>query len=239
VVCYGFSEHEDGDTNFLNVVSARSKNILKKILDSTTEPQAAGVRSTFLTSRSTNSEEHNFDMLRAGWQACMDTEAISKAGIKPLSDFVLAINQTWPVSLEDLNTTVSVSDYDGLQKADQFLEWVNVGALHKRCSPVTPDAVNPDPSNSVCCGVPAPSYLFHSCPVLTNMRTESQPRLHFDARAAAERHELLHVRRPGNAEVLHGTHGPGLPADLHQPERGSRRGACRSRGPVRSRHRQD
>jgi endothelin-converting enzyme len=176
VVCYGFSEHHGDDLNYLNAVNARNQNILKKILESTTEAQAAGVRSTFLTSRSSNPEEHNFDLLRAGWSACMDAESRAKAGIKPLSDFVATINQTWPVSPEDLHTTVSVSDYDGLQKADQLLESVNIGALHKRCSTMTPDAVNPDPSNSVCCGVPSP--IIFPTPVLTNVWTESQPRLH-------------------------------------------------------------
>jgi endothelin-converting enzyme len=124
--------------------------ILRQVLESATEAQAAGVRSTFLTSRS-NAEENNFDMLRTGWKACMDTEAIAAAGIKPLSDFIVTINQSWPVSPDDLDTKVSASDYDGMFKAALLLEEVGITAWHAFCAAETGPAL-PDPLNSVCRG---------------------------------------------------------------------------------------
>lgn len=119
----------------------RTANILRKIVESPNHAAAAGVKSTFLTARS-NTEELNFDMLRTVYQSCMDTDAMAALGVQPLTDLIVSINKTWPVSPADLKTKVGQADFAGLQKASLLVEELGVPAFHSYCledNPIMPD----------------------------------------------------------------------------------------------------
>ncbi|KAK4237588.1 hypothetical protein C8A03DRAFT_34440 [Achaetomium macrosporum] len=159
MVCYGYPEHNGENANFFTEVKERNMNILKRILDSATDTEADRVISTLLTTRSSSSsyDEYNFDMLRTGYQACMDTDTISAAGTKPLQDLITSLNEVWPLQPGDSNATVTASDYDCLHKATLFFEQFGVHTLTSQCSEA--GAVLSDPLNSkvsrVCVGTPS------------------------------------------------------------------------------------
>jgi endothelin-converting enzyme len=146
VVCYGTFEHHGENGGTTDDVQKRNRNILKKILDSPNHETAAGVKSTMLQARS-NTEEFNFDMLRTQYLACMDTTSRSSAGISPLTDIIVSVNQTWTVSPEDLGTQMSTAEFDDLHKAVLFLEQKGVRVFHGLCAGDAP--VMPDYTNSV------------------------------------------------------------------------------------------
>lgn len=148
MVCSGFSEHNDDDQNSIATIQSRTNRILRKILASSGHEEAAGIRSTMLRTRSNAVDEHNFDMLRTNFDACMNTSAIQAAGFGPLTDLVISINQTWTVPLNDLETKVAASEYDGLAKAALFLEQHEI---HTLCTIDSDLPVLPDPLNSVRC----------------------------------------------------------------------------------------
>jgi endothelin-converting enzyme len=142
VVCSGFTEHNDDDTGTTGIIQKRNNRILRNILESSSHKQAAGLRSTLL-GRSTI-DEHNFDMLRAGYQSCMDTAAAAVAGVEPLNDLIISINKTWPASPNDLKTKVTPSEYNGLAKASLLVEQLNVQVFRSIADdmPVVADPLN-------------------------------------------------------------------------------------------------
>jgi endothelin-converting enzyme len=150
VVCYGFSEHGDDNESTIRNLQKRNSRIMRKILESPSYEEAAGYRSTLVrrnnNNNSNNVDEHNFDMLRKGYQACMDMDAIEAAGIKPLTDMIVSINKTWPVSPNDLLSKVGASEYAGLSKAILFLENMAISPFR-----TVSQVVIPDPLSSVSC----------------------------------------------------------------------------------------
>lgn len=146
MVCGGFGEHNDAGTALTTNIGKRNSRILMKILESTSHEEAAGLRSTFLNARSSDVDEHNFNMLRTGYLSCMDTDTTEAAGIEPLVDLIVSFNKTWPVSPQDLKTKVTASEYDGLARAAIFLEQHNIQTLR---GIVDDMHVVADPLNSV------------------------------------------------------------------------------------------
>ncbi|KAK3304769.1 uncharacterized protein B0T15DRAFT_419132 [Chaetomium strumarium] len=163
MVCYGYPEHKHGENaDFFSAVGERNLNILKRILDSASDAEADSVVSTLLTTRSSGSsyDEYNFDLLKTGYQACMDTDTIAAAGVKPLQGLVSRLNEIWPLQLPgDLNTTISsAGDYDGLHGAVAFLEQFGVKTVTSQCfedTLVMPDLLDSKVSR-VCFNVPDP-----------------------------------------------------------------------------------
>ncbi|KAL2134158.1 hypothetical protein VTI74DRAFT_857 [Chaetomium olivicolor] len=143
MVCYGNKEHEGDDEGTMTDVNNRNMNILRKILESSSHAEAAGVESTFLTARG-DYNEYNFDMLRTAYQTCMDEKTALAVGAQPLADLFITVNKTWPVSPTDLKTKVG-TDYSGLVKASIMFEQFGVQVFHTLCGPMP---VIPDPTNS-------------------------------------------------------------------------------------------
>ena len=148
MVCYGFSEHGDDNESTIRNLQKRNSRIMRRILESPSHGEAAGYRSTLLRRNNNNYtvDEHNFDMLRKSYQACMDVDAVEAAGIKPLTDLIVSINKTWPASPNDLLTKVDASEYAGLSKAILSLENVAISPFR-----TISQVVIPDPLNSVSC----------------------------------------------------------------------------------------
>lgn len=142
VVCYGAYEHNGDDSGTFSLVEKRTARILKKIFESKSHAEAAGFKSTLLTARD-NIDEANFDMLRTAYESCMDTGAIATAGIKPLNDLIVSINETWPVSPTDLKSTLEECDVDDLHEASLLLAQHDIPVFYSSCSgrgePVMPD----------------------------------------------------------------------------------------------------
>jgi endothelin-converting enzyme len=160
VVCYGFPEHKHGENaDFFSAVGERNLNILKRILDSATDTEADSVVSTLLTTRSSSYDEYNFDMLKTGYQACMDTDTIAAAGVKPLQRLISSLNEIWPLQPGDLNATLSsASDYDSLHQAVVFFEQFGVKTITSQCfedTIVMPDILDSKVSR-VCFSMPDP-----------------------------------------------------------------------------------
>ncbi|KAK4155279.1 hypothetical protein C8A00DRAFT_42081 [Chaetomidium leptoderma] len=144
MVCYGTFEHGGDNAGTVVEVRKRTKNILRQIMESPNHAKAAAVKSTLLVARS-STEEDNFEMLRASYQACIDTDATAAAGLTPLRDMIVTINKTWPVSPTDLKTKVRSADLAGLQKATLFVEQHGTTVFHGNCNPedpITPDYLN-------------------------------------------------------------------------------------------------
>ncbi|KAK3293670.1 uncharacterized protein B0H64DRAFT_346360 [Chaetomium fimeti] len=156
MVCYGAFEHHGDNSGTLPAAGKRTARVLKTILESTSHAEAAGFKSTLLTARN-NVEEDNFDLLRTAYQACMNTNAIAAAGIKPLNDLIVSVNTTWPVSPTDLDTAVGPDDLDGVQEAALLLAQHDIPVFYSYCSgrgePVTPDFLDAK-HNRICWSTP-------------------------------------------------------------------------------------
>lgn len=209
----------------------RTANILRKILESPDHATAAGVKSTFLTARS-NSEEHNFDMLRTVYQSCMDADAAAALGIQPLTELIVSINQAWPVSPADLKTKVGQADFAGLQKASLFIEELGVPAFHSYCledNPIMPDFLDSVRS-------PSSPPIFDSVAVgRSNTGTENQPRLLWVSKAhpAGKQSDGVHgPRRDGSVPA---DRGKGIPTRVPKTRRRDGLKAWDGSGLVRSR----
>jgi len=205
VVCYGAPEHFGEDNGPMGDMAKRTANILRKILESPNHATAAGVKSTFLTARS-NSEEQNFDMLRTVYQSCMDVDAMTALGTKPLTELIVSINKTWPVSPTDLRTKVGQADFAGLQKASLFIEELGIPAFHSYCLESNP--IMPDFLDSV---RRAWHPLFDSLVVASNTGTENQPRLLWVSKGAPARRQSDGVLGPGRYGGVSKTRDQRLP----------------------------
>ena len=130
MVCHGFKQHTPVDLESLSYAARDNKRMLMSIFESPNHAAAAGLRSTYLTTRGADHDEYNFDMLRTAYKTCMDTTAAKAAGSQPLTDFLISINETWPVT--DFTSKVG-SDYDGLLEATLMLEELGIPALRGAC----------------------------------------------------------------------------------------------------------
>lgn len=146
VVCYGFTEHVGDDQTGMSVIELRNRRMLRRILESASHREASAFRST-LTARDESTEDYVFDLLRTSYQACMDTDAIGEAGIRPLTDLIVSLNTTWPVSPDDLAGGVDASEYEGLAEAALFVERLGVGVF-RAVTEERDGTVLPDPFNS-------------------------------------------------------------------------------------------
>lgn len=151
VVCYGFKQHTATDLEGIFKLDRINKRIVQSILESPDHATAAGIRSTYLTSRGVSDDEENFELLRTAYQACMDP-AVTAASIQPLTDFLGSINKTWPVT--DFTSTVG-SDYDGLFEATLKVEELGIAVFRENC-----DGMGgiPNPSEQ-----PSDHKLIHAC----------------------------------------------------------------------------
>lgn len=147
MVCYGYGEHNDEDTSATQHVQERNNRIIKKILESSSHKEAAGIESTFINARSAN-EEHNFDMLRTVYQSCMDVDAIALLGVKPMTELIVKLNKTWPVSPGDVKTKITPKEYPGLAKAALSMLKIKVPAFIGAGVQTIQD-----PLESVCCPI--------------------------------------------------------------------------------------
>jgi hypothetical protein len=114
----------------LSYADRDNKRIMQTIFESPNHAAAAALRSTYLTTRAVDNDEHNFEMLHTAYQTCMDTTTVTAAGTQPLTDFLVSINETWPVT--DFTSKVG-SDYDGLLKATLMVEELGIPVLHGKC----------------------------------------------------------------------------------------------------------
>jgi endothelin-converting enzyme len=160
-VCYGTFEHSGDNGGTLWDLRDRTDRILRKILESSNHEEAIGFKSTFLTTRD-SIDDYNFDMLRTAYQACMDTDAIAAAGIKPLADLIASIDKIWPLSTDDFNQTMTKADLDGFHQANLFVEQLGVSVFHDHCQGDEGGAIMPDfldsKHNRVCWTTPNVYY---------------------------------------------------------------------------------
>ncbi|GAB1312665.1 Membrane metallo-endopeptidase-like 1 [Madurella fahalii] len=132
VVCYGYRERFEADQLLAGGIQQRIFRLLERMLENPDYQQAMGHRSvqSQITARSDSYGEHNFDLLRTSYQACMNTEARQEAGIQPLTDLVVSINKSWPISVDDLETKVGPSEHEALVKASLILEELGIPVFH-------------------------------------------------------------------------------------------------------------
>ncbi|KAL2256561.1 hypothetical protein VTK26DRAFT_1486 [Humicola hyalothermophila] len=143
MVCYGFREHNAEDKGTMDTIQDRNDRILKRILESSSHEEAIGVQTTLLRSRSA-SDEYNFNLLRDSYQACMDTSAIALLGVEPVTELIVRLNATWPVSPHDLEKKISPSEYAGFHNASLFMHKMDIGIVSDTEGvKVLPDAVDP------------------------------------------------------------------------------------------------
>lgn len=148
MVCYGAFENDGDNGGTFADLQGRTDRIIRKILESSNTVQATDFKSTLLTARSANANaaEDNFDMLKTAYDDCMDTTALGKAGVTPLTNLIVSINELWPVSPTDLKSTIKPAAYDKLHAAVLALEQLGIPIFHDHCSE---QPVMPDPMNSV------------------------------------------------------------------------------------------
>jgi hypothetical protein len=146
VVCHGFKQHKPADMQSLSYAARDNRRILQTIFESPNHDAAVGIRSSYLRTRGADHDEHNFDMLHSAFKTCMDTATVEAEGSKPLTDFIVSINETWPAT--DFTSKVG-SDYDGLLKATLMLEELGIPTLHSNCQGLSILA-NPWASDKVC-----------------------------------------------------------------------------------------
>ncbi|KAH6621620.1 hypothetical protein B0J18DRAFT_231373 [Chaetomium sp. MPI-SDFR-AT-0129] len=160
MVCYGAFENDGDNGGTFADLQGRTSRVLRKILESSTTKQATDFKSTFLTARSAgaNVAEYNFDMLRTAYDDCMDTTAITKAGVTPLTNVIVSVNEIWAVSPTDLTSTIKPGDYDNLHAAVLALEQLGIPIFHDLCSSTDPVMADPLSSkrNTICWTGPRP-----------------------------------------------------------------------------------
>ncbi|KAK4198127.1 hypothetical protein QBC40DRAFT_267043 [Triangularia verruculosa] len=147
MVCYGFNQHFDDPDNGVDLAAKPNYRLLREILSRPYE-EAKNVK-PYILSRRDNADEHNFEMLRRSYEACMDTTAISKAGIKPLQDAIARLNEQWPVEMKSVDEPFDpVGDKAGLQAVTIALEKLNIRTWSTKTHPIArynrmADPVNP------------------------------------------------------------------------------------------------
>lgn len=100
MVCHGFNQLHDSDkeVNGVFLQNAHKNRLLREILSKPYD-QATKVQ-PYVLSRRDNVDEHNFDMVHRTYAACMDSDAIKKAGVKPLLDTLVKFNEYWPIEMD-------------------------------------------------------------------------------------------------------------------------------------------
>ncbi|KAK4174659.1 hypothetical protein QBC36DRAFT_380000 [Triangularia setosa] len=151
MVCYGFNQRHDDTLNGLNMAAKPNYRLLREILTLPYE-EAKKVKPPYTLSRRDNADEHNFEMLRQSYATCMDSDAIKKAGIKPLKDALNEFHKQWPVEVEFADELFDdADDKVGLQAVSIALAQLNIRTWAWRIDPTgdlgrsyrKADAVNP------------------------------------------------------------------------------------------------
>ncbi|KAH8900160.1 zincin [Thozetella sp. PMI_491] len=127
MVCYGYRQKNDKETVGLTLPQNYNHRIEQIILESTYE-YAANFTSSIKRDEDISAVDRgNYQKLRQSYDACMDTSAISKAGITPLLDFMEEIGELFPV--DDYTSLLKETDYAGLQAAVVYLESYGVSTF--------------------------------------------------------------------------------------------------------------
>lgn len=132
MVCHRFSDLNPPNTGTLEQIGAVNNRVIHGILESTYQGavnyQAIKWNNTF-TSNAV--DEANFNKLQRDYKACMNTEAIEKAGTKPLVDLIASLHSIWPINTKDGKAKMTQSDYDGLSNAIYFLQELGIETFQK------------------------------------------------------------------------------------------------------------
>ncbi len=99
------------------------QTLLELPYDDAVEYQSVPWNDTFIRD---DTDKANFGIVQKAYDACMDTATITKLGATPLAKVITDLDAIWPVSLEDLNTTITTADYDGLSRMIYYLEEIGV-----------------------------------------------------------------------------------------------------------------
>jgi hypothetical protein len=79
----------DPDIGVLSIMSDVNTALMRSILESP-YPSNTTINSTYATGDAQSLDKQNFDKMIAAYDSCMDLEAISAAGAKPLQDILSA-----------------------------------------------------------------------------------------------------------------------------------------------------
>ena len=138
LVCGGWRERHDlrpdqGDAFTGTMMSESSQMLLRHILEA---PYPATSNHSFFSPRQLSTsvkstDEANFDKLKAGYEACLDEDAIKRIGNKPLEPILQKLQQAYPLSddsqyglvdalsyMADLGITPFVMPYVGADDKD-------------------------------------------------------------------------------------------------------------------------
>ncbi|KAK4656350.1 hypothetical protein QC762_0059480 [Podospora pseudocomata] len=125
MVCHGFNQLHDSPTVGLFAQEKTNNRLLREILERPYE-EATAVQ-PYVLRRRDNAAEHNFDMAHRAYAACMDSDAIEAAGVKPLMDLVNRINEQWPIEMDYADDLFDeADDTAGLHKVIAALTKLNV-----------------------------------------------------------------------------------------------------------------
>ncbi|KAK0736488.1 hypothetical protein B0T21DRAFT_181103 [Apiosordaria backusii] len=125
MVCYGFNQRQDDPMNGLAMAHKPNYRLLREIV-SRPYHEAKHVK-PYTLNRRDNADEHNFEMLRQSYAACMDSKAIAKAGVKPLKDALNEFHKHWPIEVEFTDELFDeADDKAGLQAVSIALAQLNI-----------------------------------------------------------------------------------------------------------------
>ncbi|KAK0667115.1 hypothetical protein QBC41DRAFT_229122 [Cercophora samala] len=125
MVCHGFNQLHDSPAVGVFIQNKANYRLLREILERPYE-QATEVQ-PFVLRRRDNAAEHNFDMAHRAYAACMNSDAIREAGVKPLKDLVAQVNKEWPIDVEYADDLFDEEDDTaGLHKVVAALAKLNI-----------------------------------------------------------------------------------------------------------------